>query len=143
MWVSCSHILYNLFQTVHTYTTKFAAYPDSTFILDPPITYALVGEQVQLNCAIVPGKLIQYYYVTWEVDGRTLFRTRPNVSPHQLNDNYGLSTSSLSLIINNVQLKDTSSEYHCVLTVVDPITGLDRPYNNLQDVDIGLVVLGK
>ena len=143
MWVSCSHNLYNLFQIVHMYTTKFAAYPDSTFILNPPIKYTLVGEQVQLNCAIAPGKLIQYYYVTWEVDGQTLFRTRPNVSPHQLNDNYGLSTSNLSLIINNVRLEDASSEYRCILIVVDPNTNENRPYNNLQDVNIGLVVLGK
>ena len=110
--------------------------------MDPPITYALVGEQVQLNCAIAPGMLIQYYYVTWEVDEQTAYRTRPNVLPYRLNDNYGLNESNLSLVINNVQLQ-ASGEYHCVLTVVDPDTNEDRPYNNLQDVNIGLVVLGK
>ena len=106
-----------------------------------------MGEQVQLNCAIAPGMLIQYYYVTWEVDEQTAYRTRPNVSPQPLNDNYGLNASNLSLIINNVQLEDASNEYHCILTVVDPTSpnsDEEYPYDNyLQDVNIGLVVLGK
>ena len=121
--------------------TIITAFPDSTLILSPPITYAHVGEQVQLECAIAPGRLIQHYYVTWDVGRQVVYQTKPNESPQAPSDHYDLNAEKYSLIINNVQLKDASRDYHCALTVVDPNTDQNHPYNNLQDVDIGLIVL--
>ena len=112
---------------------------------NPRPTYAITGKQVQLNCAIPPGRLIQQYYVTWDRSGRTIYQTRRNNPPQslRLDDRYSVNPSDLSLIIDNVEFEDASDEYHCVYTVVDPNIMLSYTYTSMQSYDIQLVVLGK
>ena len=124
----------------------YLAIPDTVMLFpNPRPTYAIMGKQVQLNCTIPPGRLIQQYYVTWDRSGRTIYQTRHNNPPLRLSNRYSVNPSDLSLIIDDVQFEDASDEYHCVYTVVDPNpnTMLSYAYTTMQLRDIQLVVLGK
>ena len=103
--------------------------------------YAILGEQVQLNCVISPGQLIQQYSITWERAGTAIHRSRK--SPPTLDDHYSVDPSDLSLIIDNVQLEEASAAYQCRLRVVDPNTMQTYDYTNLQFYNIQLIVLGE
>lgn len=123
----------------NTYVT--AAIPDSMLFSSPPPVYAILGEQVRLNCVIPPGQLIQQYFVTWDRAGRAIYQS--SNSPPTIDDRYSIDPSSLSLIIENVQLEDASEEYHCVFVVSDPNVMQTHMYTNLLSYDIQLTVLGK
>ena len=102
-----------------------------------------MGRSVQLDCRIAPGNLLQQYYVSWDISGQTIYRTTPNGPPQFVDNRYSHNPSNLSLIISDVQLSDASTQYHCVLSVVDPNTMIERTYNILENFDISLNVLGK
>ena len=111
----------------------------------PPTSYHLVGEHVQLSCAIAPGAFLQQYYVTWSRSGQVIYQTNPNSAPERPSDDRIELSPNLSLIINDVQLSDASGNYRCVLRVVDPNSRFNQidTYDILRDIDIPLVVLGK
>ena len=115
--------------------------PESTLLRNPPPVYAILGEQVQLNCIISPGQLLQQYSITWDRAGTVIYQSRN--SPPTLDDRYSIDPSDLSLIIDNVQLEDASEAYHCGLVVADPNVMQTYEYTNLQFYDIQLIVLGK
>ena len=117
------------------------AIPDSMVLPLPQPTYAIIGERVQLNCVISPGRLIEQYSITWDRSETIIYRSRD--SPPTLDDRYSVDPFDLSLIIDNVQLEDASEEYHCSLTVADPNIMQTYMYGNLPFYDIQLRVLGK
>ena len=126
---------------IHTlYISVNVAYPDNMLRPNPPRNYAVIGEQVQLNCVVSPGLLIQQYTVTWDRSGIIIYRSRD--SPPTIDDRYSVDPSDLSLIIDNVQLEDASEEYHCLLTVADPNLMQTYTYENLALYDIRLTILG-
>ena len=88
-----------------------------------------------INCRIKPGKLRQYYSVRWMNGTSTIITsTSPPESPrYQLNDNF-------SLIINDIQLVDSSTSYRCTVTIDDPnIPGTsNRVYNHLGNITVNV-----
>ena len=109
----------------------------------PSPVYAIVGERVQLNCIISPGKLIKQYFIKWERTTQTIVSTRNLLPP--LDDRYSVDPSDLSLIIDDVELEEASDAYQCRLTVEDPNTMQTYEYNNLQsnNNNIQLIILGE
>ena len=91
---------------------------------------------------------MQHYFITWykSAQGTPIVRqTIPDRALQQANINrYSLNLSSLSLIIDDVKVKDASTEYRCELTVVDPNSRAMQTYSyeTLETNFITLVVLG-
>jgi hypothetical protein len=100
-------------------------------------------QQVQLNCAISPGNLIEQYYVTWYKADDTIYQTNEDGTVDGDLERYSHNSSNLALVIRNIELDDASDNYHCVLNVVNPLTGATDDYDILRNLDISLVVLGK
>ena len=114
----------------------------------PSTTYALVQqppEEVQLHCAIDPGMLIQQYFVTWYKSDDVIYKISSNGYITTNSERYSHNPSNLALVISDVEMDDTSNNYHCVLEVVDPLSpgGENPSYNVLKTIDIPLRVLGK
>jgi len=87
----------------------------------------------------MPGRLSQYYHVSWWNDTFRIATSNPNfVFPgYQLHDNF-------SLTIDNIQTSDSSS-YRCIVTIDDPqISGTaNRGYDQSELGSITVVVYGK
>lgn len=81
----------------------------------------------------------QYYSARWDRSGKPIL-TRSE-------DRYSITATDLSLVINKLQLNDTSDDYHCIVTVTDPNSvGLQQTYDyhdTLARNNISLVVLGE
>ena len=117
------------------------AFPENELVPKQPTYYALKGESTQLNCGIQSGRLLQQYRATWDKSGKIIY---DQISPPPQGFNrYSLNPSNLSLIINEVQLTDTSNQYHCLLTVRDPQSQNTYKYKRLLKHNISLVVLSK
>ena len=108
----------------------------------------MVGSTARLDCAITPGVLIEYYYVTWRnaSDPSVMFYLIPprnNESEpqehHPLNHWYTIN-QNFSLFISNVGPADTA-EYQCVLGVVDPSDFTAYNYTRTQNANIRFTVL--
>ena len=131
--------------------SSFIAYPTSdTSIRRNRNTYfAIAGKTAVLNCAVSPGALIHYYYVTWRNGSRTLFRQslpslRNSTYPDSTDPRYRLDPMNLSLIIDDVRRSDSIQDYHCDLEVADPRTGSTYSYGvAASNVNIALTVLCK
>ena len=88
----------------------------------------------------MPGKLSQYYSVTWWNDNLIIARSNPHsVLPgYELHENF-------SLTINDIQLSDSGKSYRCSVAINDPqITGTtgDFFYNRNQLGNISVAVYG-
>ena len=114
----------------------------------PTTTHAVVQqppEEVQLDCTIDPGRLIQQYFVTWYKSNDIIYETNSNgvVTTNLDPERYSHNPSNLALIINDIEVDDTSDNYHCVLGVVNPLSGETDHYDVLRTINIPLRVLGK
>ena len=86
----------------------------------------------------MPGRLSQYYSVTWWNGNLTIAKSNTHdVLPrYQLHDNF-------SLTINNTELSDSSTSYRCSVTIDDPhISGTENIGYNQLDL-ITVMVYGK
>ena len=82
--------------------------------------------------------------MSWDKSGSIIARTTlTSPTPEFTDGRYDLNRSSLSLIIDSVRLDDASDAYHCVLSVVDPMTDLEHTYSMLRMTNVSLVVYGK
>ena len=94
------------------------------------------GRPATIDCQIMPGRLSQNYNVRWLKDNVTIATSSPHdvLAGYQLHDNF-------SLTINNTELSDSSTNYHCRVTIDDPqISGTQNVvYNQV----ITLMVYGK
>ena len=120
-------------------TQDLVAYPEPNFSL--PSSYFFEAADMAtgtINCRIMPGKLRQYYSVTWNKDNLVLVSSADPMQPkYQVNDNY-------SLTINNIELSD-STNYWCTVTIDDPqIPGSvsDKVYDQQQLGNIAVMVYG-
>ena len=128
----------------------YIAYPTSDFgIISKRNTYiAVAGDTAVLNCAVSPGALIHYYYVTWLNGSRPLFRQsvpslRNSTFPDSIDPRYRLDPMNLSLIIEDVRRSDSIQNYRCDLRVVDPTGGSTYDYRVASFVSISLTILCK
>ena len=100
------------------------------------------GQSTQLDCSVQPEQLLHFYRASWDKSGIPIQTTS-----EEERSRYSINPANLSLVINDVQLDDTSDQYHCVLTVVDPNSnGMLNTYNyhdTLEKNNISLVVLGE
>ena len=114
------------------------AYPEGMLVRKQPPTYAVKGERVQIDCGVLPGKLLQQYTINWYKSTQMIVASNVPIDNH-----YALDPSSLSLIINNVTVADTDARYKCELTVRDPQTQQTYNYNDVLERNfITVVVLG-
>ena len=128
----------------------FTVYPTTNIndIRKTNTYYAVAGDTAVLECAIPPGALVHYYYVTWQNGSRPLFRQsvpslRNSTFPDSVDPRYHLDPMTLSLIIDDVRRSDSIQNYHCNLQVVDPISENTYEYRLASFVNISLTVLCK
>ena len=121
------------------------AFPEANPLIRSTYVFQ-AGRPDTINCRVKPGRLSQYYSVTWWNGSSTIARSNPHsellrdVLPgYQLHDNF-------SLTINDVQLSDSSTSYRCSVTINDPQirgTSMDIVYDRNQLGNITVVVYGK
>ena len=108
--------------------------PQTTIPLpDPPPQTkftAVSGDRVVLPCPIQPGAFIQYYSVEWSIEKSTVVR-RNTVTADD--SRYNIDRATYSLIIDPVNINDTSTRYGCQLFVINPIT------DNVQQLQLHLI----
>ena len=111
----------------------------------PPQTNftAVSGDRVVLPCPIQPGALIQYYSVIWLKENSIIAQVhKQNVSTVD-DSRYNIDRATYSLIIDPVNINDTSTRYGCDLFVTDPITTSRRQLQLSPPVSLALHVIGK
>lgn len=106
-----------------------------------------VGDIAILPCPTPPGALLQSYSVIWMKDDVTIVTAEnpQNINAFTMNDypRFDLD-SAYSLVIHSVNLNDSSSNYHCVLSVTNPLTDAKRevqPYPN-RKIPLTLIIIG-
>ena len=124
---------------INNFVTLFfsAAYPqpDHSISLFYPFQ---AGLPATVNCRVKPGKLSQYYSVSWW-NGSSTIATSDSVLPrYELNDNF-------SLAIKDAQPSDSSTNYRCSVTINDPQRSGNPniDYNHKQLPYINVIVYGK
>ena len=117
-----------------------AAYPQAD--LSTPSFHAIqAGLVATIGCHVIPGKLSQYYSVTWRNGSLTIATFDPRTSSRSVLPGYQLH-DNFSLIIYDVQPSDSSASYQCSVTIDDPqITGTSNVVYD-QLVRITVVVYG-
>ena len=116
----------------------FAAYPrpDLSIPLFHPFQAGLAGT---IDCQVMPGKLSQYYSVTWRNGNLTIATFDPRTSFHSALPGYHLH-DNFSLIIYDVQSIDSSASYQCRVTIDDPqISGTTNVvYDQLDRITVAV-----
>ena len=77
------------------------------------------GDRVVLPCPIQPGALLQSYSVIWMEDSVEIANSQTG---RITNSRYGINGTTFALIIDPVNVNDTSSSYQCQVFVTNPIT---------------------
>ena len=103
------------------------------------------GDRIVLQCPIQPGALIKYYAVEW-MKGDILIAEARN--PHDIvtmDSRYSIDTKSYSLIIDNVNSNDSSTDYWCTLFVTNPNTNTRQElgFSQSRNIFLTLQVLSK
>ena len=80
---------------------------------------SLSGDRIDLHCPILPGTLQQQYSVIWTKDGDEVANSQSITKP---DSRYGIDGATYALIIDPVNVADTSSSYQCQVYVTNPIT---------------------
>ena len=116
-----------------------AAYPEANITI--PLLYIFQsGRSATIDCRVMPGRLSQYYRVSWWNGTFQIATSNPRfVFPgYQLHDNF-------SLTIDNIQTSDSSTSYQCIVTIDDPqISGTtNRGYDESELGRITVAVYGK
>ena len=121
----------------YLFSLSSVAYPRAD--LSIPSFYAIqAGRPATIDCQIMPGKLSQYYSVTWLNGNLTIAKSNPHSvhAGYQLHDNF-------SLTINYIQPSESSTNYQCSVTIDDPqISGtINIVYSQLGSITV--IVYGK
>ena len=101
---------------------------------------AMSGDRVVLPCPIQPGALLEQYSVIWKkgdtriVDPQDTRTAEPR---------YNIDRATYSLIIDSVNINDTSSGYQCEVSVTDPLTNAVNVLQLSSEVSLSLTVIGK
>ena len=82
---------------------------------------ARVGDTAILPCPTPPGALSQYYSVRWMKDNVQIITADSPQAITPVDPRFGLD-KAYSLVIYSVSLNDSSSNYHCILSVSNPLT---------------------
>ena len=90
-------------------------------IIKPP-SNATVGDTTVLPCPIKPGALLQHYSARWEKDS-ILISESINLQTTTIDPRYKINETTFSLIINSVNVNDSSMSYQCKVSVTNPLTG--------------------
>ena len=81
------------------------------------------GDRVVLQCPIQPGALLQQYSVRWVKEDTLVAEATNPQSVRTVDDaRYKIDRATYSLIIDSVNINDTSSNYQCELSVANPQT---------------------
>ena len=133
---------------------------------------AVSGDRAVLACPIQPGALIQYYSVEWYIENSLLARAAGreyisiaasghggfNISEFFIVEdsryNTGIDRATFSLIIDPVNINDTSTYYKCRVFAIRPTNSTGRgriqriqlhftQSNRLISLDLSLQVISK
>ena len=103
---------------------------------------AMSGDRVILQCPIQPGSLLQQYSVTWMKDNTAIAEATNPESVTTVDDaRYKIDRATYSLIIDSVNINDSSSNYNCELSVVNPMTNAKRVLQPTPQVALSLNVI--
>ena len=98
---------------------------------------ATVGDTAVLPCPILPGALLRSYSVMWMKDSLPILNAQDQITKtdprYRVND-------AFSLIIESVDVNDSSSSYQCVLFFMNPITGAKQELQTDPERDILLTL---
>ena len=92
-----------LYLIVYFCILLYTAYPDSNLVPMQLMYFSNESERIQLDCGIQPGCMLQQYRAFWEKSGQPI-----NLKLSR----YSLNQTTLSLIIEDLQLNDTDDQYH-------------------------------
>ena len=109
----------------------------------PKTAYEVVGERARINCTVSPGALLKQYAVTWLNGSQPIYRQGRSSGIVLTDHRYHLDPITFSLLIDNVQFSDALADYHCEMSVQDPISMNTHVYDVARNVTISLVVLGE
>ena len=112
----------------------------------PPQTNftAVSGDRVVLPCPIQPGALIQYYSVDWYKESSHHKRVTLTIDDSR----YNIDRAIFSLIIDPVNINDTSTRYKCQVFVTNPHTDTIQQLsltqsNHFTSLNLSLQVIRK
>ena len=100
-----------------------------------------VGNTAILPCPIKPGALLQYYSVWWNKDNTLISELQlGNLQTTTIDSRYKISETTFSLIIDSVNVNDSSKGYKCEVSVNNPltdaVTNLQLSYDVLLSLDV-------
>lgn len=106
---------------------------------------ATSGDRIVLQCPIQPGALIEYYSVEWMKGEVLIAEARNPRDIITMDSRYSIDTKSYSLVIDNVNSNDSSTNYQCALFATNPITNSKQElvFSQLRNVFLTLQVLSK
>ena len=105
---------------------------------------AVSGDRVILQCPIQPGALIRQYSVRWVKEDTLIAEiTNPQSAMVADGSRYKIDRATYSLIIDSVNINDTSSGYKCELSVTNPLTDVLQALQSSPQVTLSLKVIGK
>lgn len=91
--------------------------------MPPPQIHATPGARVVLPCPIQPGALLQHYSVQWLKDNLLSVEYNPQLYM-VVDPRYQINRSTFSLIIDPVNVNDSSMNYQCRVFVTNPLNGV-------------------
>ena len=103
----------------------------------------MLGDRVILQCPIEPGALLQQYSVRWMKDNTPIAEYNPQDLMTANDSRYKIDRANYSLIIDSVTINDTSADYQCDLTVVNPLSNSSKELQPSYPVTLSLEVIGK
>ena len=107
---------------------------------------ATLGDNATLRCPTPPSRLRQYYLVQWKKGYEVVAALINSLTPTSTAPRHSIDRTDFSLIIEDVQLSDSSSSYKCDVSVRDPLSFNGETIIRLAtdpDVSITLQVRGK
>ena len=101
------------------------------------------GERVVLHCPIQPGAFLQQYSVRWMKGGIPIANVNNAQNVMTADDShYQIDRGRYSLIISSVNVNDTSTDYQCDLSVLNPVTSVLQVLQPSTPVTLSLKVIG-
>ena len=86
---------------------------------------------------------MEQYSVVWKKgDTRIVEATNPQ-DVRTAEPRYNIDRATYSLIIDSININDTSSGYQCELTVTNPLTNAVNMLQLSSEVSLSLTVIGK
>ena len=105
---------------------------------------AVSGDRVILQCPIQPGVLIRQYSVRWVKEDTLIAEiTNPQSVMAADGSRYKIDRATYSLIIDSVNINDTSSGYKCEVSVMNPLTNALQVLQSSPQITLSLKVIGK